>query len=114
MSANKDQKSTSVIEQLKFYAETCIKLVKYETIEKGSTIFAEIIADITLILSMLSALLFASIAIAFYMAALFNSLLAGFGFVFLIYLFISLICAIFKNRIEMIVADKLLNKFLKR
>ena len=56
-----------LIDQLKDYAETRIKLAKYQAIEGGTTIAASLIADVVTVLSMVLAFVFASCTLAFYL-----------------------------------------------
>ena len=49
-----------IVDQLKEYAETRFKLLKYEAIEGGTSILASIIADLVTVISMVLAFLFAS------------------------------------------------------
>ena len=62
MEDNKDtQPQAPLIDQLKEYAETHIKLAKYRAIEGGTSIAASIIADVAVMICMAMAFIFASI-----------------------------------------------------
>ena len=102
-----------IIDQLKEYAETRIKLAKYQAIEGGSSIAASIIADLVTIISMVFAFVFASFTLAFYLSQVLNALWAGFGCVALIYLLIALIIKYNKKALEVPLANTIIRKIFK-
>jgi Putative Actinobacterial Holin-X, holin superfamily III len=110
-----DQKETPppIIDQLKDYAETRIKLAKYQAVEGGSSILASLIADTVAIISMAFAFIFASITLAFYLAYKFDSLWEGFGCVAIIYLLIAVILKINKKRLERPLVNAFIHKIFK-
>lgn len=103
-----------IIDQLKEYAETRFKLLKYEAIEGGTSILASAITDVIVTISMLLAFIFASFTLAFYLGDVFNSLWQGFGCVALIYLVIAIIIKLNKNAIEKPLANIFIQKIFKR
>jgi hypothetical protein len=102
-----------IIDQLKDYAETRIRLAKYQAIEGGSTIAAGLIADTVAIVSMVLAFLFASFTLAYYLGSVFNATWAGFGCVALLYLVIALVIKYNKKKIEKPIVDAFIQKFFK-
>lgn len=112
MEANKEPQPP-LIDQLKQYAETRFKLAKYKAIDGGSTIFASLIADVVVVISMILAFVFASFTLAFYLAQLFDSYWEGFGCVALLYLFIAIMIKINKRAIEKPIANAFVNKIFK-
>lgn len=77
-----------IIEQLKQYLETKIKLLKYEGIDKASGIIADIVTDIVLIIIGLVAFIFFSVTLALFAGYLLKSYWMGFGCVTLLYVLI--------------------------
>lgn len=77
-----------IIEQLKQYLETKIKLLKYEGIDKASAIIADIVTDIVLIIIGLVAFIFFSVTLALFAGYLLKSYWMGFGCVTLLYVLI--------------------------
>jgi hypothetical protein len=110
---DKKEAQPPIIDQLKEYAETHIKLAKYRAIEGGTSIAASIIADVVVIFCMLLAFIFASITLAFYLAYLFNSDWEGFGCVALIYLLIALIVKYNRKSLERPVINAIIQKIFK-
>jgi len=102
-----------IIDQLKEYAETRIKLAKYQAIEGGSTVAAGLIADVAVIISMLLAFLFASCTLALYLGKLLGAYWIGFGIVAVLYLIIALIIKANKKRIEKLLANEFIQKIFK-
>ena len=102
-----------LIDQLKEYAETRVKLAKYRAIEGGTSIAASIIADVVVIFSMLLAFIFASITLAFFLAYLFNSDWEGFGCVSVIYLTIALVVKYNRKSLEKPVINAIIQKIFK-
>jgi hypothetical protein len=102
-----------IIDQLKDYAETRIKLAKYQAIEGGSTVAASLIADGVAIGSMVLAFMFASFTLAFYLGDAFGATWKGFGCVAIIYLIISVTLKLNKKRLEKPIADTFIQKIFK-
>jgi len=102
-----------LVDQLKEYAETSIKLAKYRAIEGGTSIAASMIADVVTIICIAFAFIFASITLAFYLAYVWGSLWEGFGCVALIYLLIAIIVKLNKKSLEKPVINVLIQKILK-
>lgn len=103
-----------IIDQLKEYAETRFKLLKYEAVESGTSIAASIITDVISAVSMVLAFIFASFTLAFYLGSVLNSLWEGFGCVALIYLVIALIIKLNKRNLEKPLANLIIQKIFKR
>ncbi|WP_428328038.1 phage holin family protein [Mucilaginibacter sp.] len=112
MEAKKDT-PPPIIDQLKEYAETRIKLAKYQAIEGGSSIAAGIIADIAVIVSMVLAFIFASFTLAFYLAQVLNSYWMGFGCVALIYLIIAFAVKYNRHALEKPIVNAFIHKIFK-
>jgi hypothetical protein len=102
-----------LFEQLKDYAEIKLKLAKYKAIDSGSTIFASVIADVVVAISMLLAFIFASFTLAFYLAEVFQSDWKGFGSTAILYLIIALIFKFNKAGFEKPIANAFVLKFFK-
>ncbi|MDF2432391.1 MAG: hypothetical protein JWP44_2022 [Mucilaginibacter sp.] len=109
----KNETSPPIIDQLKEYAETRIKLAKYQAIEGGSTFAASIIADVVTIMSMVLAFLFASFTLAFYLGTLFNATWIGFGIVAVLYLIIALAIKANKKSLEKPIVNVFIQKIFK-
>jgi putative superfamily III holin-X len=99
-----------IIDQLKDYAETRIKLAKYQAIEGGSSIAASIIADGVAIGSMVLAFIFASFTLAFYLGDVLGANWKGFGCVAIIYLIISVTIKLNKKSLEKPIANAFIQK----
>jgi len=102
-----------IIDQLKDYAETRIKLAKYQAIEGGSSIAASIIADGVAIGSMVLAFIFASFTLAFYLGDVLGANWKGFGCVAVIYLIISVAIKLNKKNLEKPIANAFIQKIFK-
>ena len=102
-----------IIDQLKEYAETRIKLAKYQAIEGGSSFAASLIADGVAIGSMLLAFIFASFTLAFYLADVLGANWKGFGCVAIIYLLISVAVKLNKKSLEKPIANTFIQKIFK-
>lgn len=113
MEEAKKETPPPLIDQLKAYAETRIKLAKYKAIDGGSSVIASIIADVVVAISMVLAFIFASFTLAFYLAQVLDSLWQGFGCVALIYLAIAIVFKINKKGFERPIANAFIQKFFK-
>jgi hypothetical protein len=110
---DKKEAQPPIIDQLKEYAETHIKLAKYRAIEGGTSIAASLIADVVVIICMLLAFIFASITLGFYLSSLFNSDWEGFGCVALMYLIIALVVKYNRKSLERPVINAFIQKIFK-
>ena len=103
-----------IIDQLKEYAETQIKLAKYEAIDKSTTVFASLITDVIVSISLILTFLFLSFALAFYLSNLLNhSYAGGFGLVALLYLIIAIIIILAKGKLQKPIVNLLIKKLFK-
>jgi hypothetical protein len=102
-----------IIDQLREYAETRIKLAKYQAIEGGSTIAASLIADVVTAISMLLAFVFASFTLAFFLGSLFKATWAGFGCVAVIYFLIAWAVKANKQKLEKPIVNAFIKKIFK-
>jgi hypothetical protein len=113
MEESKKEPQQPLIDQLKEYAEIRLKLTKYKAVDSGSTIFASLIADVAVGISMLLAFIFACFTLAYYLSDLFESYWKGFGCVALIYFIIAVIVKLNKANIEKPLANAFVKKFFK-
>jgi hypothetical protein len=110
-----DQKQTppSIIDQLKEYAETQIKLAKYEAIDGGAKFMASFITDLVIAVALVLTFLFLSLAMAFLLSVWLGSYWAGFGCMAGIYLVIAIIIILAKDRIQKPLIDTFIKKFFQ-
>jgi hypothetical protein len=113
MEANKEPNQSPIFDQLRQYAETRIKLAKYQAIETGTSIVANIIADVVMLCSILLAVLFISFTLAFLIAALLHSYWEGFGCVTLLYVIVALVLIYNRKVLEKPVMNALIKKLIK-
>jgi len=99
-----------ILDQLKEYAETRIKLAKYQAVEGGTTFAASLIADVVAIVSMVLAFIFASFTLAFYLATKLGADWMGFGCVAIIYLLLAVAIKFNKHAIE----KPIVNAFVRK
>ncbi len=110
MEDKKDTTPPPIIDEIKEYVETRIKLAKYQAIEGGSSIAAGLIADAVAVASMVLAFLFASFTLAYYLGEVLKATWAGFGCVAILYLIIALVIKYNKKKIEKPIANAIVQK----
>lgn len=110
-----EQKETPppILDQLKDYAETRIKLAKYQAVEGGSSILASLIADTVTIISMAFAFIFASITLAYYLGDVLGATWRGFGCVAVVYLLIAVFIKFNKKSLEKPLVNAFIQKIFK-
>jgi hypothetical protein len=113
MEDSKETPPPPLFDQLKEYAETRIKLAKYQAIEGGTSIAASLIADVVALMSMLAAFVFASFTLAFYLGQVFESYWKGFGCVAIIYFIIAIVMKINKRSLERPIVNTIIRKIFK-
>jgi hypothetical protein len=111
-----EQKPTPppIIDQLKEYAETQIKLAKYEAIDRGAKFLASFITDFVVALAFVLTFLFLSLAMAFLLSTwLGGSYWAGFGCMAGIYLIIAIVIILAKDKMQKPLIDMFIKKFFQ-
>ena len=110
-----EQKQTPppIIDQLKEYAETQIKLAKYEAIDRGSKILASTITDVVIAVALVLTFLFLSLAVAFLLSLWLGSYWAGFGCMAGLYLLFAVIIILAKDKIQKPLTDMFIKKFFQ-
>jgi hypothetical protein len=109
----KKEPQTPLFDQLREYAELRFKLAKYQAIDGGASIFASLIADAVVAISMLLAFIFASFTLAFYLAEVLQSYWGGFGCVAFLYLLIATVIKLNKRALEKPIANTFVKKIFK-
>jgi hypothetical protein len=107
------EKLPPIIDQLKDYLETRIKLAKYEAIDSSAKFLASFITDMVVAGAFVLTFLFLSFTIAFLLSNLFHSYWAGFGCMAGIYLIIAVILILIKDRIQQPLINLFIKKFFK-
>jgi hypothetical protein len=99
-----------IIDQLKEYAETRLKLAKYEAIDKSATVLAGFVTDLIVAVTLILTFLFLSFAFAFYLSHLLGSYWQGFGCTAILYLVIAIILILAKDKLQ----QPIINLFIKK
>ena len=107
-----EQQQPPIIDQLKEYAETRIKLAKYQAVDSSTAVVGSIIADVAIAISLLLLFIFGSITLGFYLSEVFESFWQGFGCIALVYLIIAIVLKLKRPAIEKSIASGLIQKIL--
>ena len=110
MDDQKDTQPQSLIDQIKEYIELQIKIAKYKAIDGSSEAFATIVIAIILSVAGILVLLFASVALGFYLSEVLHTNWGGFGCVALLYLVAALILYLCRQSIKNSIANSFINK----
>ena len=102
-----------IIDQLKEYAETQIKLAKYEAIDRSAKFLPSFITDMVVAVSFVLTFLFLSLALAFLLSSWLGSYWAGFGCMAGIYLIIAISIIAAKGKIQKPLVDMFIKKFFQ-
>jgi len=103
-----------LFDQLKDYADTQIKLAKYDAIDRSSKFMASFITDMIVGVIFVLAFLFISFAIAFVLSELLHSRWGGFGCMGGIYIIIALIIIWQKDKIQAPLVNLFIKKFFNK
>jgi len=109
----KKEKPLSIIDQVKEYLETRIKLEKYRAIERSTSFGANLITDLVIIFGALLAFIFASITLALFLGDLLGGNWKGFGIVAAIYIIIVLLLKYNRNSLEKPITNAFIQKIFK-
>src|SRR5690348_13246022 len=100
----KEQEQPPIIDQLKEYAETNIKLIKLKAVDSSTSVVGSVVADVAIGIGLFIVFVFATITLGFYLSELFESFWKGFGCITLIYLIVVVILIIRKPIIQRTIA----------
>lgn len=93
------EKIEELIEQLKLYSVTTIKVIKLETVERSSALLSNLISRVIIgVIATLFAF-FLSLGICFYLSELFNNSYMGFGLVAGFYLLLGIVLIIGRKKL---------------
>ncbi len=108
------QHADQLLKNVKEYINTRLELVQLQAIEKTSTILSTLFSNALIVLCLVMAFLFGSLALGFYLSDVFESTAAGFGLVAAIYLVFAVIAvALKKSYLEKALVNSLIKKFFK-
>ncbi|MFD1629613.1 phage holin family protein [Pseudopedobacter beijingensis] len=103
-----------IIDKLKEYVDTRLRLAKLVAIEKSSSAIAEIIAILIISVFLLLAFLFVSLALGFYISELLGNSYSGFFIVALFYFLVALVVFLIKgNVLERTIVNTIIKKTFK-
>ena len=97
-----------IIDQLRDYAETRIKLSKYKLIEKSTSVISGLLISLVVAFCFILTFLFASFTLALFLASVLHSNWQGFGIVALLYLAIALIAMASKANFKKPLVDMMI------
>jgi hypothetical protein len=103
-----------IVDQVKQYFETKVKLLTYEGIDRVSSIIAEVATDLIMVVVLLITFIFFSITLALFAAHLLSSYWEGFGCVTLLYIIILALARAIKISIQNVLITVFITKVFKR
>ena len=110
---NQETEQEGLFERIKEYVQLRIRLAVLVSTEKAAQGYASVVSNAVLAIFLVMAFLFASLALAFYLAERLNSTWCGFLSVAGIYLLIALIYQLSKKKmVEKPLMDRAVRKFL--
>ncbi|TCC93863.1 phage holin family protein [Pedobacter frigiditerrae] len=115
MEDNKEKDLEDIFLDAKEYIDTRIEYTKLSAVEKGSKIFADLITSGAVVISFVLAFLFASFTLALYLSEVLGSYARGFGCVATIYLLLSIIVYLTKDKyIERVLVNLFIRKYFDK
>ena len=114
MEDQKDTQPQSLIDQIKEYIELQIKIAKYKAIDGSSEAIATIVIAIILSVAAVLVVIFASVALGFYLSEVLHTYWGGFGCVAVLYLVAALILYLCRQSIKNSIADSMINKIFNK
>jgi hypothetical protein len=111
MEEKKEIELEDIFSDAKEYIDVRVEHAKLSIVEKGSKIFADLITNVAVFICFKLAFLFASFTLALYLSEVLGSNVKGFGCVAAIYLLLSIIVYLTK---EKYIEKLLVNLFIKK
>jgi ABC-type transport system involved in multi-copper enzyme maturation permease subunit len=108
------QNVEGILDQLKEYVNTRINLAMMVAADKGSQLFANLVTDGFVLICLVLAFLFGSLALGFYLSELIGNTYAGFAIIALFYFIVALIVYLIKDRyLEKPIINAVIKKMFK-
>lgn len=115
MEEKKEKNIEELVSDAKSYVDTRLEYIHLKSIEKGSKLFADLITNTVVVMCFLLAFLLGTLTLALYLSEVFGSYVAGFGCVAGIYLFLSIIVFLTKDKfIEKILVNMFIRKYFNK
>ena len=115
MEENKEKDIETILLDAKEYIDTRIEYTKLSFVEKGAKLLADLITNTTVIICFVLSFLFASFTLALYLSDVLGSYTKGFGCVAVIYLFLSIIVLLTKDKyIEKVLVNLFIRKYFDK
>lgn len=115
MEDQKEKDIESILLDAKAYVDTRVTYIRLSMVEKGAKIFADLVTSTTVIVCFVLAFLFASITLALYLSDVLGSFAKGFGAVAGIYLLLSIIVFLTKDKyIEKVLINVFIKKYFEK
>jgi len=115
MEENKEKDIEAILLDAKEYIDTRIEYTKLSFVEKGAKLVADLITNTTVIICFVLSFLFASFTLALYLSDVLGSHTKGFGCVAVIYLFLSIIVLLTKDKyIEKVLVNLFIRKYFDK
>lgn len=111
MEDKKEKNIEDLVSDAKIYLDKRLEYLHLKSVEKGAKLFSDLITNTLVLVCFIIAFLFGTVTLALYLSDVFGSYTMGFGCVAVVYLFLSIIVLLTKDKI----IDKLLvNMFIRK
>ncbi|WP_343530652.1 phage holin family protein [Pedobacter sp.] len=115
MEEKKEKNIEDLASDAKSYIDSRLEYIHLKSVEKGSKLFSDLITNTVVVVCFLLAFILGTVTLALYLADLFGSYVAGFGCVAGIYLFLSIIVFLTKDKfIERILVNMFIKKYFDK
>lgn len=115
MEEKKEKNIEELVSDAKSYVDTRLEYIHLKSVEKGSKLFSDLITNTVVVVCFLLAFILGTITLALYLAEVFGSYVAGFGCVAGIYLLLSIIVFLTKDKfIEKILVNMFIKKYFDK
>lgn len=111
MEENREKGIAAIFSDAKDYIDTRMEYIRLSAVEKGSKIFADLVTNATVIICFILAFLFGTFTLALFLSDILGSYTRGFGCVAAIYLVLSIIVYLIKDKY---LEPGLINLFIKK
>lgn len=115
MEENKEKNIEELISDAKDYVDTRLEYMHLKSVEKGSKLFSDLVTNTVVVVCFLLAFLLGTITLALYLSNVFESYVSGFGCVAAIYLFLSIIVFLTKDKyIDKLLVNMFITKYFDK
>ncbi len=115
MEDKKEKNIEDLVSDAKVYVDKRLEYIHLKSVEKGAKLASDLVTNVVVLVCFIIAFLLGTVTLALYLSDVFGSYTTGFGSVAVLYLFLSIIVLLIKDRIlEKLIVNMFIKKYFDK